>query len=123
MLVLASPLHTIDAFLAGKIADGLQEAALANLAGYESVNVVLDLIDLVDAGDFGLVQRVYRVVSCRSKVVSSGKYLWSRKTLCCLYQTMLDTCLQSMASRSRIFRRSFSSTNPCKFHPCVVRKG
>jgi len=56
VLVLAAALGAVDAFLREGVADGLCEAAFADLARDEAVYAVLEVVDLVDAGDFGLVE-------------------------------------------------------------------
>jgi hypothetical protein len=56
IIVLALSLGSVDAFLGSKVADGLEEAALADLAGGEVVNAILESVYLFDACDFGLVE-------------------------------------------------------------------
>ena len=58
LVVLALALGAVDALLGGHVADGLGEAALPELAGDEVVHAVLESIDLLDAGDLGLVEVV-----------------------------------------------------------------
>jgi hypothetical protein len=55
-VVLALALSAVDALLGGHVADGLEEAALTDLAGDEVVDAVLEVVDLIDAGDLGLVE-------------------------------------------------------------------
>lgn len=57
-VVLALALGAVDALLGDCVADGLQQAVLAKLAGDEVVDAVLELVDLLDAGDLGLVEGV-----------------------------------------------------------------
>ena len=55
-VVLALALGAVDALPGGHVADGLGEATLPDLAGDEVVDAVLKGIDLLDAGDLGLVE-------------------------------------------------------------------
>lgn len=57
-VVLALALSAVDALLGDGVADGLQQAVLAKLAGDEVVDAVLERVDLLDAGDLGLVEGV-----------------------------------------------------------------
>lgn len=57
-VILALALGAVDALLGDCVADGLQQAVLAKLAGDEVVDAVLELVDLLDAGDLGLVEGV-----------------------------------------------------------------
>ena len=57
-VVFAAALCAVNALLAESVADGLQQATFADLAGGEVVDAVLEVVDLVDAGDFGLVEAV-----------------------------------------------------------------
>lgn len=56
IITLPSPLGSSGALLGGEVADGLRETALAELSGREVVDAVLQLVDLVDASDFRLVE-------------------------------------------------------------------
>ena len=56
LFVLATPLSAVDTLLGEGIADGLGDAAFAELAADEVVDAVLEVVDLVDAGDFGFVE-------------------------------------------------------------------
>jgi hypothetical protein len=56
LIVLSTSLGPVDTFLGCHVADGLEEAALADLAADEIVDAVLELVDLIDAGNFGLVE-------------------------------------------------------------------
>lgn len=58
VLAFALALGAVDAFLGKGVTDGLEEAVLANLASDEVVHTVLELIDLLHAGDFALVESV-----------------------------------------------------------------
>lgn len=46
VLVLAAALSAVDALLGQRVADGLREAALADLPGDEAVDAVLEIVDL-----------------------------------------------------------------------------
>lgn len=46
-----------------RIPDRLRQPALADLAGDEVVDVVLELVDLLDAGDFALVEFAFAYLS------------------------------------------------------------
>lgn len=59
-VVFAATLSAVDALLGESVADALQGAALAELAGDEVVDAILGLVDGLDAGDFGLVEGVCR---------------------------------------------------------------
>lgn len=59
-IVLALSLGTVDALLRCEVADGLQEATLADLPGDEVVYAVLKRVDLLNARHFGLVECVCR---------------------------------------------------------------
>lgn len=65
LVVAALALGAVDALLGRHIADGLGEAALADLTGDEVVDAVLEGVDLLYACDFGLVE-----VFCRKKMFS-----------------------------------------------------
>jgi len=54
LLVLALALGAVDALLGGHVADGLEEAALADLTPDEVVDAILEGVDLFDSGDLGL---------------------------------------------------------------------
>lgn len=56
VLALALALGAVGALLGGEVADGLQEAALADLPADEVVDAVLEGVDLLDARDLGLVE-------------------------------------------------------------------
>ena len=56
VVALALALDAVHALARGHVADGLREAALADLAGHEVVDAVLQGVDLLDAGDLGLVE-------------------------------------------------------------------
>ena len=56
LVILAPTLRTIDAFLGDSVADGLEQAAFAQLAGHGGVDAVLELVDGFDAGDFCFVE-------------------------------------------------------------------
>lgn len=60
VLVLALPLGAVDPFLGEGVAHGLEQPALAELAGREVVHAVLELVDRLDARDFGLGEGVCR---------------------------------------------------------------
>ena len=51
VVALALTLSTVGALLGGEVADGLEQTALSELAGCETVDAVLELVDLVDARD------------------------------------------------------------------------
>lgn len=55
LVVLALSLGAGHALLGTEVADRLEETALAELAGGEVVDAVLQVVDLVDASDLGLV--------------------------------------------------------------------
>lgn len=63
LVVLALTLGAVDALLGGEVADGLKEAALADLAGCEVVDAVLEGVDLFDAGHLGLAEGVWKFTS------------------------------------------------------------
>jgi hypothetical protein len=56
LIIFAAAFGAVDAFLRDCVAEGLCEAALADLPGDEAVDAVLELVDLGDAGDFGFVE-------------------------------------------------------------------
>jgi hypothetical protein len=56
VLIFPTALRTIDPLFTHRISQGLRDAALAHGTGYEAVNAVLDLVDLIDARDFGFVE-------------------------------------------------------------------
>lgn len=56
LLVLAASLGAVDALLRSQVADGLSEPALAYLAADEVVDAVLEVIDLIYAGDLRLLE-------------------------------------------------------------------
>ena len=56
VLILSAALSAVDALLAQRVADRLQQAALADLPGDEAVDAVLELVDLRDAGYFGFIE-------------------------------------------------------------------
>lgn len=58
LLVLAAALSAVEAFLGEQVADGLEEATLADLAGNGVVDAVLQRVNLLDARDLGLVELV-----------------------------------------------------------------
>jgi hypothetical protein len=55
-LIFATAFGAVDAFLGDCVTEGLSEAAFADLARYEAVDAVLEVVDLFDAGDFRLVE-------------------------------------------------------------------
>ncbi len=59
MLVLAVPLGAVDALLGHEVADGLADAALADLRRDGPVQAVLDLVDVLVARDLGLVEVIW----------------------------------------------------------------
>ena len=59
VVVLALALCTVGSLLRDEIANGLEQATLANLAGDEVVDAVLQVIDLLDTGDLGLAKLLY----------------------------------------------------------------
>lgn len=56
IVALALSLGSVDALLGRQVADGLQKTALADLATGEVVHAILEVVDLLDASDFGLVE-------------------------------------------------------------------
>lgn len=58
VFVLALPLGAVDALLGYGVPDGLEQAALADLAGHEVVHAVLEIVDGLDARDFGLAESI-----------------------------------------------------------------
>lgn len=58
LVILALALGAVDALLGDHIANGLEETALADLAGSEVVHAVLESVDLLDAGDLALVEGI-----------------------------------------------------------------
>jgi hypothetical protein len=58
----------VGTLLGGEVADGLEQATLAKLTGSEAVDAVLDLVDLVDTGDLGLVE-----VFCSGSALLPGR--------------------------------------------------
>lgn len=56
LVVLAATLSTVDALFGDGITEGLCESSLADLAADEVVYAVLEVVDLVDACDLGLVE-------------------------------------------------------------------
>ena len=56
LVVLAAALSTIDTLFGDGITQGLCESSLADLAADEVVYAVLEVVDLVDACDLGLVE-------------------------------------------------------------------
>lgn len=56
IVALALSLGSVDALLGRQVADGLQKTALADLATGEVVDAILEVVDLLDASDFGLVE-------------------------------------------------------------------
>jgi hypothetical protein len=59
LFVLPASLGTIDALFGGQITDRLKKSAFAYLASGEVMYTVLEGINLLDAGHFGLVECVY----------------------------------------------------------------
>ena len=59
LFVLAAPLGAVDAFFGSHVANRLKEPAFADLAADDTINTVLEFVDLIDAGDLGFVERVY----------------------------------------------------------------
>jgi hypothetical protein len=55
LVVLAVPLGAGKDLLGGQVADALEQAALAELAADARVDAVLDRVDVLVAGDFGLI--------------------------------------------------------------------
>lgn len=55
LLVLAFALGTVNALLGHSIADRLEQAALAYLPGRQVVYAILEVVDLLDARNLGLV--------------------------------------------------------------------
>ena len=49
-------LGAVGTLLGGQITNGLQNASLAKLTGRQVVHAILESVDLLDAGDFGLVE-------------------------------------------------------------------
>lgn len=58
VLVLALALGAVDALFREGVADGLEEAVLADLAGDEAVDAILEVVDLLVARNLGLAQGV-----------------------------------------------------------------
>jgi len=56
LVVLAAAFGTVDALFGDGITEGLCEPSLADLAADEVVYAVLEVVDLVDACDLGLVE-------------------------------------------------------------------
>ena len=56
ILVFTLSLSAVGTLLGGNIANGLEEASLADLASHEVVHAILEGVDLLDASDFGLVE-------------------------------------------------------------------
>lgn len=76
-VVLALALGAVDALLGDGVADGLQQAVLAELAGHEVVDAVLQLVDLLDARHLGLVEGVCGVGVGMSVSGLGGREWWS----------------------------------------------
>lgn len=55
LLIFAISLHPVDSFLTGHVPNGSGKTIFAELVAYKVVNIVLELVDLADTGDFGLV--------------------------------------------------------------------
>ena len=65
-LVLAAPLSAIDALLRRHVADGLEQTAFAELVADSVVDVVLELVDLIDASYFRFAKSVCITTSIRT---------------------------------------------------------
>lgn len=59
LIILSPALGPVDTFLADQVSSGLCEASLADLVAHEIVDAVLELVDWLDAGYFGLAESVY----------------------------------------------------------------
>jgi len=55
-VILAAPLSTVDALFGDGITEGLCKSSFADLSADEVVYAVLEVVDLVDACDLGLVE-------------------------------------------------------------------
>jgi len=55
-VILPCPLCTVDAFLGEVVTERLSKATLADLSAHETVGAVLEVVDLREACDFGLVE-------------------------------------------------------------------
>lgn len=58
LIIPTAALSTVDSLAGKKVSDGLAETALANLAGNEVVDAVLERVDLLDARHLRLVEGV-----------------------------------------------------------------
>ena len=56
LIILALPLAPIDHLFTRQVADSLEEAAFLELSCYAFIHAVLDGVDALVAGDFGLVE-------------------------------------------------------------------
>jgi hypothetical protein len=66
LVVFPAALGSVDAFFRHHVTDGSEEAVVADLVADEVVDVVLELVDLWDAGDFGFVEGVCQLVYVRN---------------------------------------------------------
>lgn len=62
-IVFASPFSTVDAFLRHGVADPLERTTLAKLVADRVVQIALQLIDGFDPRHFGLIERIWLLVS------------------------------------------------------------
>lgn len=65
LIIFPLPLSSVDAVLASHITDGLGNATFAELAANCVVDAVLEIVNLLDTGDFGLAEGIY-ASSCQS---------------------------------------------------------
>jgi hypothetical protein len=61
LLILATAFSAVDSLLGDRVAERLREPALAHLPAHEAVDAVLSCVDLLVAGEFGLVEVFWRV--------------------------------------------------------------
>lgn len=72
LIILSAALGTVDTLLGNGVADGLAEAAFAELTANGLVDAVLELVHAFDVGDFGVVKLL-----CRSNIISYVRIRWS----------------------------------------------
>lgn len=58
-LILPVPFHSIDSFFTSHVPNRSGKAIFAELVAYKVVDIILELVDLADPGDFGFIQRIY----------------------------------------------------------------
>lgn len=71
LVIFTLALGAVDAFFGKGVAHGCEHTILTDLAGNETVDAILEGIDLLDACYFGLVEGVWRVFSSAKRASNS----------------------------------------------------